>query len=213
MRIVSSLFLPLVLVSLLIGCKDALLEPDVSGRIRGSVLDFGTAKPLSGASITTSPPTSAIVADASGAFTIEDVPEGNYTITANRTGYLPSTVTVAVRGDRETQAVISLKRDTLATNKTPAITAEVTGFVNQGSVDSSFVQVEYRVRNPTAVTVAAYEAYFRIATTTQTFYQEIKGADLGIGQSDIGSFRKYIGRSRATNVTVDGTWTGDAPKP
>ena len=45
----------------LAGCKDATLEPELVGGLQGTILDYETSEPLAGVSVTTSPPTEALV--------------------------------------------------------------------------------------------------------------------------------------------------------
>ena len=191
------------------GCKDSTLEPERFGSIEGQVLDFETSQPISGASVTTSPPTSALVTDTDGAFTISDALVGNYTITANRAGYTPNTVTVSVQADRMTSAIVFLDvEDEGPVDTTSAdLVVDVINFTNVVATgaagDSVTVRVQYRVRNTGSVDIDAYEAYFQISTTGPTFYVERQGQDLGIGQSDIADFEIYTFGDTATDVIVD----------
>jgi hypothetical protein len=198
---------PAVLFALLLGtagCKESTLEPERFGSIQGQVLDFETGAPIPGASITSSPPTGAIVTDGEGRFTIEEVLVGNYTITGSKTGYDPNTVTVAVLVDRVTPATLFLSvEDTTDTGNGASMTVEVLNFTNQVGADSTDVRVQYRVENTGEVTIPSYEVYFRIETTGDTYFQEQQGTDLGVGQLDIEEFTEFIGQDSATAVVVD----------
>ncbi len=188
---------------ILSGCKDSILEPERFGTIQGQILDFETSKPLAGASITTSPPTGAIVTDAQGRFSIDDVLVGNYTITGKKTGYDPSTVTIAVQSNRATQATLFLSpEDSTGSNKA-SVSVEVLNFISAIGRDSTNLRVQYRVRNTGKVNVNTYELYFRIETTGNTYFDEQNGTNLNVGQADIGEFSQYIGRDSATAVVVD----------
>jgi hypothetical protein len=199
-------FLPHLALALLLaaGCKESTLEPERFGSIEGRVLDFETGDPLAGASITTSPPSGAIVTRNDGTFRIEEVLVGNYTITGNKTGYDPNTVTIAVLADRITEATLFLsEEDTTDTDDEASMTVDILNFTNQVGPDSTDVRVQYRVENTGEVTIPSYEVYFRIETTGTDYFEEQTGTDLGVGQLDIGEFTEFIGQDSATAVVVD----------
>lgn len=195
-----------VLIVVLAGCKEGTLEPALTGSIDGVVLDYETSEPLSGASITTSPPTGAFVTDGDGRFLLDDLEAGNYTINAKKPGYQTNSVTVSVRENRRTAATMFLEvRDE---DEAPAksMTVDITNWWNRTSGDSAFVNVEYRVRNAGTVDIPSYDVYFRIRSDEGTFYHEEKGTDLRVEQSNVRQFEKYIRTTPADTVQVDGTW-------
>ena len=104
-------------------CKEDTIQPELYGSISGTVLDDSTSAAIAGANITTSPPTSAIVASSNGAFSIEDIPVGNYTITAQKNGYKKGSVSISVRENTTTDAVIFLIVDN-GTNSVPGSPAD-----------------------------------------------------------------------------------------
>lgn len=200
-RAAWAVLLPFLLLTFS-GCKEATLEPDLTGRIEGAVFDFETREVLSGVSITTSPPTSAIVTGENGTFVLEGVATGNYTLTASRSKYQTNSVMVSVRENRTTQAAIFLRQaDTTATGA--ALSTEVLNWSNRVEDGIATVRVEYRVRNTGTVDIAAYEIYFRIETRGGNFFQEENETDLGVGQEDIRQFDKELQRQPATDVVVE----------
>lgn len=194
-----------VLPFVLSACKDATLGPETLGTVQGSVRDFETGEPVPSAGVSTTPPSNAIVTDAQGTFELEALTTGNYTITANRQGYAPNSVTIAVREGKTSQAVIQLKKEE-EDSAGSGLVAEVTSFRNRATADTNAVDIEYRVRNTGTSAIPAYEVYFRIAGERQTYFAELKGANLGTGQADVGTLRKALGGDRATAVTVDNVW-------
>jgi len=195
-----------VFAAALIGCKEATLGPEQFGSIQGSVLDFDTGLPIAGASVTTSPPTGALVTDGNGQFLIENAAAGNYTITASRAGYDANNVTVSVREGEVTQATVFLDVAEEDTTSDARFSAEVLSWANRRRGDSTFVFIEYRARNEGEVNIPAYEIYFRIDTTGPTFFEERQGTDLGPGQFDIANFEKFILTNDATAVSIDTFW-------
>ncbi|KAA3610559.1 MAG: hypothetical protein DWQ05_21295 [Calditrichaeota bacterium] len=91
-------------------CSEDTVSPEITGDISGEVTDNLSGSPISGASITTTPPTSAIVTDSGGKFKIEELAPGNYAIIIEKTEYSKKTVTVAVQEAKTTQAFITLNK-------------------------------------------------------------------------------------------------------
>lgn len=196
-------FLLLAFPALLVGCENDLLEPDLRGSIQGQVRDFDTREPLGGVSISTNPPTSSIVTDDEGRFQIDDLPTGNYSVVGRLSGYDQNSITIAVRDGEITSADLFLEEEAEDdTTSTADFEASVLNFTNRTNNDSSFVVVEYRARNTGEAPISRYEIYFQLLTTGQTYFEEVSGTDLGVGQSDIGEFEQYVGQDSVTVVEI-----------
>lgn len=197
-------------LALLAGCEEASLGPDHLGDIDGQVQDAETGAPLAGAGVTTSPATSALVTDADGRFRLGGLEAGSYTISARKPGYRTASVPVAVRGDRATPAALFLELDgdsTSAAAGADSLHVEVVNWANRAAgQDTTFVDAEYQVRNIGAVDLRAYEVYFRIRAGGETFYHEVRGDNLTVGQADVARFEKYIRNRSADAVAVDAYW-------
>jgi hypothetical protein len=204
----SSTFLFLVAVSLvLVGCKEGTLGPEITGSVSGTVLDYETSAPIAGASVTTSPPTGAIVTDKNGRFRLDDIDAGNYTISVKKPGFKSNSVTVNVRENRTTEATLFLEEDARDDEPSGAsLRVDLLNWWNSTSNDSSFVNVEYRARNEGDQTIIAYEVYFRIGAGTETFYHEVTGSTLRASQSDVRQFARYLPNAPADSVDVDDIW-------
>lgn len=93
--IISSL---IIIISITFyACKEESFDPVVYGSIEGIVLDAETGDPIEGASVSTTPPTEAIITGADGTFAIYDIPVTNYTINVTKSGYQKGNVGVAVK--------------------------------------------------------------------------------------------------------------------
>ena len=207
MRSALIALLSAVILLVATGCEDSSLGPAQRGSIEGQVQDFETDAALTGVNITTSPPTSALVTDSDGRFSLDDVEVGNYTISAKKSGYDPNQVTVAVRANEATQATIFLEPGGTASASDDTIGVTVTNWANRPlQPDSVFVDVEYRVENVGDSDIDAYEVYFRIQTGSDAFYYEAHGDSLAVGQADIAGFSKYVRDQSATDVSVDNYW-------
>lgn len=200
-RIAAILFVLVSSVALL-GCENDLLEPVSQGSIEGQVLDAETNQPLPGAGITTTPPTSSLISDNEGRFQLERVAAGNYTITARLHGYDTNATTVSVRDGEATAAIVFLEESVLDTTSTADFEASVLGFSNSFRDDSAFVVVEYRARNTGAADIGLYEIYFQLMTNGSTYFHEVSGSNLLVGQSDISQFERYVGTDSVTVVEI-----------
>lgn len=194
----ASLLLSLLVALAVVGCDEETVGPETRGSIEGRVQDASTDEPISGASITTSPPTQSVLTGNNGSFALNDVATGNYTVEVTKSGYQTRNVTVNVQENKTTSATVLLERGDDFGTRTDSLTAEVTNWfndrVNRDSTgaDSIFADVEYSVRNVGDVSVRRYEVYFEIDTPNGTFSFEAEGDSLNTSQRDIGGFRKYI---------------------
>lgn len=195
----------LVVLLALFGCKEGTLEPELTGSIAGQVLDFETGAPIPSVNVTTSPPTEAIVTDADGRFAVTDIDAGNYTISVRRSSYAPNSVTVNVRENRTTEAVLFMEEEGADEPAPRAMEVDILNWTTRASVtgDSQFVRVEYRAQNTGGRDIDRYEAYFRIATASHVFVQEEVGDSLGVGQSDVSVFERYTLDEVAQAVEVE----------
>lgn len=106
-----------VLATLIIfACKEDTIEPELLGTISGTVLTSAESSPVSGALITTSPPSSSIVTDQNGKFSIPNIPVGNYSVAAVKSGFKKHTVSISVRTDQVTTATLLLEKEEVSNN-------------------------------------------------------------------------------------------------
>lgn len=191
---------------LLAGCKEGDLGPELAGGIDGLVLDYATSQPVRGASVTTSPPTDALLTDAQGRFSLREIEAGNYTISARKQGYQPNTVTVGVRENRTAQATIFLEDGPDEGETESAIDVTINEWWSTTKGDSAYVHVEYVVTNSGTVDLRTYDVNFRIDAGAAEFYHQETGGDLKRGRSNVGGFDKYTRTLAADSVRVASIW-------
>jgi len=202
----SSLALALLVGIVLIGCDEEVLGPTLRGTVDGQVRTFDDGVPVADASVTTSPATGAYLTDKNGRFRLSNIESGPYNITVRKKGFRANTLSVAVRDDETTPATILLERSAEAT-QVDSVTAEIVNWTNRvKDNDSTFVDVEYRVRNVGTTEVTAYEVYIRIETTGEVFFWEIQGETLPPLQADIATFSKFVRTETAQAVRIDDIW-------
>lgn len=102
---------PLLLgIWFLSGCEET-VEPETFGNITGQVLFSNNQQPVANASITTNPPTEALITNEDGTFVISNVPTGNVTVSIKKAGYKAESRSVRVREDQTTQVFVDLSID------------------------------------------------------------------------------------------------------
>ncbi len=89
------------------GCKDEPTAVSKSGTISGTITSDSGAT-LQGAFVITQPGTSSVTTDNVGAYKIENVSAGTYTVTASKIGYFDRSVSITVNGGQTTTANIVL---------------------------------------------------------------------------------------------------------
>lgn len=203
---IHRVFTVLVAVLLVAACKDVATGPEGAGSIEGRVVNDETGAAVQGASITTSPATSAPLTDSEGRFALRDIEAGEYTVRARKSEFETATVSVAVREDETTEATILMIPD--EPGSASDVEAQITSFRNAVATgDSAFAEVEYRVVNDREETVAEYEVIFDIFTPGDVLKQEESGTDLRPDEQDIGSFRKFVGEDPADSVVIADVFT------
>lgn len=96
------------------------------GTIEGTIKD-STGTPIAGATVETSPATTAVTSDAQGAFTFSGIPVGAYAVTATKAGYATANVAaVGVAGGSKSMIALTLQASASAT-------ATINGWVRKPS--------------------------------------------------------------------------------
>lgn len=196
----------IVLPVLLSGCSKETVEPEYFGNLEGSVINSETGVGIEGAHITFRPPTNSILTNENGTFSIQNVPTGQYSITAEESEYHTKSVNVQVREDQTTHATIPMQ---LRDNELSYyLDAEILHWSEVSINDSTYAEVEYEAANNSKNTdISHYEIYFRIYTGTSTFSKEVSDTTLAAGERDISNFSMYIRDSGIDSVVISGIWT------
>jgi hypothetical protein len=213
-RILSVLSVLAAFAFLLSSCAKDTIEPETLGNIGGLVIDGETEEGIGTVNITTTPATEAIFTQEDGAFSIDNIPTGNYTVQARKTGYNSSSVSVAVREGTVATAFISLspeEEDPDSSVTMDQFSAGITSWFNEVDGDTTHVSINYLVENNSdSGTISNYEVYFQVETDSGvSFYFDIAGENLQAGQNRSGNFRGYIRDNEATEVTINDVWISD----
>ncbi|MCS3665733.1 carboxypeptidase-like regulatory domain-containing protein [Salinibacter ruber] len=197
----------------LVGCDDETVGPETRGTLTGTVESAETNAPIPRANVTTGPPTQSVLTGEDGTFSLDNIPTGNYTVTATKNDFGSRSVTVRVEEGQTSNASILLEPENGA--EADSLSAEVTSWVNDPinrdstGADSVFVDVEYRAENVGEGTISRYKVFFDIETSEGSSQFEIEGDSLLEGEADLGGYRKYV-RSDAQSVEVSDTFVESA---
>jgi TolB protein len=148
-------------------CEEDTVEPETYGSISGTVLDAESNLAVSGAGITTNPPTSAVLTDNSGKFHLTDMAVGDYVISISKAGYTKGTVSVSVKEGKTSDAVILLTKSDTENNAPYAP-------VNASPADESLslplsVKLQWSGKDPDAGDTLRYDVYlYESNSTTKT---------------------------------------------
>jgi TolB protein len=107
----TSIVLLLSLIALVFnGCKEDKLDVYATGVLDGNVMDFTSEENLSGAILTTNPPTVSVSSDSAGYFIFKTIEVGDYNLIARKNAYVSESVSLSVQQDKTTSVVVLLER-------------------------------------------------------------------------------------------------------
>ena len=95
-------------------CKEDTIEPKLFGSVFGEVLQRTDNVPVRQVTVSTNPPTSSVTTDSSGRFSLVDIPEGTYSLRAEKDGFLTEVTSVTVFGDVDANVIVRLENDSSA---------------------------------------------------------------------------------------------------
>jgi hypothetical protein len=138
-------------------CQEDKFEPDVFGSLFGQVLLEADNSAVADATISTNPPTSTVLTDASGVFSFENIKAGTYTIRAEKAGLVTAVESVTIFEDQDANVIIKMTeaddmntQPAAPTNPTPA----------NGSLDNNIsLTLSWEASDPDEDDVLTYDVY------------------------------------------------------
>ncbi len=95
----------------LLGCREDPIEIELFGTINGQVFNDNTLLPVNGAEVSTNPASSKVNTDSLGAFSLENVPVGTYSLKVEKEGFITEFESVTVIEDKIVIINVNLAED------------------------------------------------------------------------------------------------------
>ncbi len=111
---IVSVFVVLITIS----CGEDTIDVEGLGSVKGSVVRIGTNEPLENVKISTNPGSSTVFTNAEGTYVLENIPSGEYSLSAQREDLLAVFEGITVIADRELEVVFEMDIET-AGNRPP----------------------------------------------------------------------------------------------
>jgi len=99
-------------------CSEDTIDLEGLGAVKGRVVAVGTNEPLENVKISTNPSSSTVFTDVNGEYLIENIPSGDYSLSAQREGLLAQFEAISIIADRELEIVFEMDIET-AGNRPP----------------------------------------------------------------------------------------------
>jgi len=109
MKNVTTIFFTLSLLGGIFSCQEDTIDPALFGTLTGQVLLESDNSPLAGVTISTTPPSSTVLSDATGKFVFENLKTGTYTVRAEKPDLTSGVESVTIFEDKITDVVIKMK--------------------------------------------------------------------------------------------------------
>ncbi len=93
-------------------CNEDTIQPALLGSIEGQVLRKDDLTPIGDVAISTTPTSNSVITDASGNFTLENIPVGTYSIKAEKEDFVTKLEGVTVTGNNAGEVIIRMVKDT-----------------------------------------------------------------------------------------------------
>jgi TolB protein len=116
MKSINPILYFLFLATIICSCKEDYVEPQRYGNLTGTVLHEVDFSPIDNAEIKTSPAFTTLLSDATGSFSIENIPVGSYTLEIKKEGFKKELQTVLILDGQTTDISLLLTTDLIPNN-------------------------------------------------------------------------------------------------
>ncbi|MCB0520526.1 MAG: carboxypeptidase regulatory-like domain-containing protein [Lewinellaceae bacterium] len=142
---------------LIFSCQEDKYEPEVFGTLVGQVLLEADNSAIASATISTNPPTSTVLTDATGLFSFENIKTGTYTIRAEKSGLVTAVESVTIFENQTANVVIKMT-EADATNTLPS--APKNPMPANGSTNNGIdMTLSWEATDPDEGDVLRYDVY------------------------------------------------------
>jgi len=199
------LFFSLLILS---ACNENIIEPILYGDIHGVVLSPDGKTPIAEAGVTTNPPTNALITDKNGEFSIQNIPTGNYIVSASKNGFSKGTVSILVANGETSQAMVFLNTSSNNVPGTPTNPTPANQAANQSvSITLSWAikEPQYFVTDSTLFDVYLYESGSSIESKIAS---NIKDTSIKVGNLKFNTsyYWQVVGKGIDTNKSYSAIW-------
>jgi len=113
-----TIFMTIIFISINTSCNDDKLTFSEVGKITGRVVQADSFEPVANSKISVSPTNNTVFSDEDGYFSFEEVPIGDYSVQAEKEGYLAGYEPASISADATVNLIFELE-DSDALNKPP----------------------------------------------------------------------------------------------
>jgi hypothetical protein len=114
----KKIFYTLFILVALISCSEDKIDTFVTGQISGTVVSKGDNEPIENVKVSTQPNSKTVFTNSDGEFTLEEVPTGEYSVQAEKEGWITDFEGVTLNEGAEVSIIFELDLET-ATNQPP----------------------------------------------------------------------------------------------
>ena len=139
------------------GCNENTIDPVFYGSIEGTVTFESTGLPAKDVEINTAPTTTVILTDIDGHFLINNIPTGEYNVSAKLDGYKTASSKIVVTRNNTTVTDIQITADASTPNP-PAVVSPINGALNVGRSVALKWTVEEKNDDKLTYDVVLYES-------------------------------------------------------
>lgn len=168
----------LTFMSVFFSCSEEKIDgsAEIFGTVKGKIVSSDTFEPLENVKVFSSPTSSTVFTDAEGKFTISNIKVGEYSIQAQKDGYLSKFESVTVNKNLESEVVFELTKN--IGNNLPPLEPKIVAPLDNATNQSLSTKIEWAASDPNG-DVLSYEVTLRNdKSSTVLIYSGIKEKEL-----------------------------------
>ena len=118
MQFFKNIIISFLAVFFVTSCSEDTIDLEGLGSVTGRVVENGSNEPIENVKISTNPSSSTVFTDEDGFYKIENIPSGEYSLSAQKDGLLAEFEAISIIPDRELEVVFEMDVET-ASNRPP----------------------------------------------------------------------------------------------
>ncbi|MBX2846237.1 MAG: carboxypeptidase regulatory-like domain-containing protein [Saprospiraceae bacterium] len=194
-----------LLFAVTLACDEDTVAALGSGTLNGIVVSEATGLPIENAQIKLTPGVAFGFTDAAGLFSLEGVPEGDYSVEATKDGFLARFVSTTILPDQTSDVLIELQRDD-ANNRPPSAVNLLTPTNNEQNVPVLAEFLWNSAEDPDETDILSYRLIIsEVGQANEIVYENISDTTFTANAFDLNFATNYtwqIGVSDGVNDEV-----------